>query len=119
MGAEARGGGVVARTLGLASTDPAGDARVALRGGAHVITGCPETLVLRYGDAITWLDCRLRAAGRPGVVLVADELWALRSWQTFRHALVALWTSPLLCAPGRPPLLGLSGTFDTDQVAGT
>ena len=113
-----RGGGVQAVALGLASTDTAGDAMQLLRGGAHMGFGCPETIVQRLGDGIGWLHARLRAAGQPGVVLVADELWALRGYQTFRPACVQLWMSPPLAAAARTaPVLGASGTFSRAQVA--
>ena len=112
-----RGGGVQAVALGVASSDAAGDARRLLRGGVHMAFGCPETVVQRLGEGIGWLHDRLRAAGQPGVVLVADELWALWAYQTFRPACATLWTSPLLAAATRAaPILGASGTFSREQV---
>ena len=117
-GEAARGGGVVSRVLGLASSDPAGDAQLAMLGGAHLTHGCPETLVDRLGLTIAHLHRRLLAAGRLGVVIVLDELWALREWQAWRAACVSLWSWSLLRAAAGPTLVGLSGTFSRGQVRG-
>ena len=66
--------------------------------------------LLTVASSVLFLDERLRAAGRPGVLLVLDELWALWLWQQFSSACAKLWDSPLLIHR-RFPVLGLSGTF--------
>jgi hypothetical protein len=60
-------------------------------GGAHLTMACPDTLVCRLGDAVGHLHRRLLAADRLGVVVVLDELWALRAHQVWRSACVSLW----------------------------
>ena len=87
-------------------------------GGAHLTMACPDTLVCRLGDAVGHLHRRLLAADRLGVVVVLDELWALRAHQVWRSACVSLWAWDLLRDAVGPTLVGLSGTFSCGQARG-